>query len=127
LSLHATCVNAPGVPVQTDRIVSSRLVRVSAVTGVVLVGVKVYQTLLALPRLAAPAGAHDGTGSAVSVVAKTVLTVSLNTGLGEIGAAFLELTKSSLAGAALAKSSLNVRVLSVPPAPLGVASVTIKK
>jgi len=80
LSLHATCVNAPGVPVQTERIVSSRLVRVSAVTGVPLVGVKLYQTLLAMPPLAAPAGAQRGVGSAwppVLIVARIELTLLL--------------------------------------------------
>jgi len=68
------------VPVQTDKIVSEGLVRVSAVTGVPLVGVRLYQTLLLMPPLAAPAGAHEGVGSLcppVLIVARIVLTVLL--------------------------------------------------
>lgn len=89
------------------------------------VAVNLYQTVLALPLATRPAAptVHEGVGSAwppVSVVARIEFTVLVK------GAelASIALLKSSFGGAALAKSKLKV---SVPPGPVLLASVTIRK
>src|SRR5215467_6501067 len=99
--LHATCVPV-GEPLVTLRIVSFRLVSVSAVIVPLLAGVNVYHTLLAWPLLAAPVAHPPGSaGSAwptppVLAVARIELTPSLN----GVDAILVGVALSSLAGAA---------------------------